>query len=234
MDNILFGQLPYVLIITAIVGTIYRFTNNQYSWSSVSSQFLENKILFVGAFPWHLGIILLLLGHILAIFIPGTLLAWNSVPIRLYILEFTALILAFLTVVGLAAFIYRRLTDSRVRAMTSSWDVLVLIILAIQILTGIGNAVLYKWGSNWYAAAAVPWIRSVITLQPNVAFVQSLPLITKVHIFNAMIFIVLIPFSRFVHFLAFIGPIKYMFRPYQVVRWYGPRQPRTNPIRQYK
>src|SRR3990172_12358268 len=199
-DNILFGQLPYVLIITAIVGTIYRFTNNQYSWSSVSSQFLENKLLFVGAFPWHLGIILIILAHILAIIIPGAFLAWNAVPIRLYILEFTGLILAFLTIVGLAAFIYRRLTDSRVRALTSSWDVLVLIILAIQIVTGIGNAVLYKWGSNWYATAAVPWIWSVITLQPNVTFVQSLPLLTKVHIFNAMIFIVLIPFSRLVHF----------------------------------
>ena len=176
MDNILFGQLPYVLIITAIVGTIYRFTNNQYSWSSVSSQFLENKILFVGSFPWHFGIILILLMHILAIFIPGTLLAWNSVPIRLYILELRGAHTRLADGRGSRCFIYRRLTDSRVRALTSSWDVLVLIILAIQILTGIGNAVLYKWGSNWYAARLFRGYGRSSRFSPTWRFVQSLPL----------------------------------------------------------
>ena len=233
-DNLLFGQLPYVIITIAIVGTIYRYTTNTYSWSSLSSQFLENKVLFFGSFPWHFGIILVLLAHILVLFIPGTLLAWNSVPVRLYLLEISGLSLGFLALFGLLMFIYRRLTDSRVRSVTSSWDVLIMVILVIQILTGIGNAVLYKWGSNWYATAAVPWMWSIITLSPKVEYVASFPLMAKIHIFNAMIFILLIPFSRFVHFLAILGPIKYMTRPYQVVRWYAVRTPRTAHLRQYK
>ncbi len=232
IDKILFGGMPYLFIMTAIVGVFWRYNSSRYSWSSQSSQFVENKTLFFGSFPWHYGIITLLLGHILGLFIPRSILWWNSVPARLYILELTALSLGFLALFGLLALIYRRLTNPRVKALTSSWDVLLLIVLLIQVVTGLGNAILYRWGSNWYAGAAVPWMWSVIKLQPNVAYVSNLPLITKVHIFNAMIFIGLIPFTRLVHFIV-INPIKYLTRPYQVVRWYN-RTKSTPNIIQYK
>ncbi|MBI5599558.1 MAG: respiratory nitrate reductase subunit gamma [Deltaproteobacteria bacterium] len=232
-DSILFGFLPYVLLTVGIVGTIYRYMNNRFSWSSLSAQFLENRILFFGSFPWHFGIVLVLLAHIIILLIPQTVLTWNTSPGRLYALEISGLTLGFLTLFGLVMFIYRRLTDSRVRAMTTSWDVLVLIVLAIQVVTGLGNAILYKWGSNWLAGAASPWVWSVIKFNPQVAYVANLPLVTKIHIFNAMIIILLIPFTRFVHFLAFVGPLKYMTRSYQLVRWYN-RNPRTEAIRQYK
>ncbi len=229
----LYGILPYVFCTIAIVGTIYRYVTNRYTWSSLSSEFLENKVLFFGSFPWHFGIILILLAHIFILFIPQGLFAWNSSPARLYALEISGLALGLLALVGLVLFIYRRLTDSRVRAVTSSWDVLVLIVLIIQVVTGIGNAVLYKWGSNWMAATASPWFYSLLSFNPKVDYIANLPLVTKIHIFNALIFILLIPFTRFVHFLAFINPLKYMTRSYQLVRWYD-RRPRTEAIRQYK
>jgi nitrate reductase gamma subunit len=224
--------MPYIFIMIAIVGVFWRYNHNRYSWSSQSSQFVENKILFFGSFPWHYGIITLLLGHILGLIVPRSILWWNSVPVRLYILELTALSLGFLALFGLLALVYRRLTNSRVKSLTSSWDVLLLIVLIIQVVTGLGNAILYRWGSNWYAGAAVPWMWSVIKLDPNVAYVANLPLITKVHIFNAMIFIGLIPFTRLVHFIV-INPLKYLTRPYQVVRWYS-RNKSTENIVQYK
>lgn len=232
MNQFLFGGMPYVLIVTAIVGSIWRYRSNKYTWSSQSSQFLENKTLFFGSFPWHYGIITVLLGHIFGIFFPSAILAWNGVPVRLYILEITALAFGFLALFGLLALIYRRLTNTRVKALTSSWDVLVLIVLLIQVLTGLGNAIIYRWGSNWYAGAAVPWMWSIFKLDPNVQYVANLPLITKTHIFNAMIFIGLIPFSRLAHFVV-INPYKYLVRPYQVVRWYRRGGPTVN-IVQYK
>lgn len=234
INNIVFGQLPYLFIMIAIVGTIYRYKNQRFTWSSQSSEFLENKILFWGSFPWHYGIVLILLMHIIALFIPKAVLAWNSVPVRLYILELSGLALGILAFFGLLAAIYRRLTDSRAKVMTTGWDVLLLIVLLIQVITGLVNATMYRWGSNWYAAAAVPWMWSVFTLQPNPEYVKNLPLLTKVHIFNAMIFIGLIPFTRLVHILAFIGPLKYITRPYQVVRWYKERAEKTENIVQYK
>ena len=231
-NQLLFGAAPYILVFIGVVCAIWRYRTNRFSWSSQSSQFVENKTLFFGSFPWHYGIIILLLGHILGLIIPRSFLWWNSVPVRLYILELTAVSLAFLALFGLLALIYRRITNTRVKGLTSSWDVLILIVLLIQVVTGLGNAILYRWGSNWYAAAAVPWMWSLFKLNPNVAYVANLPLITKVHIFNALIFIALIPFSRLVHFIV-LNPYKYLTRPYQVVRWYRRGGPTEN-IVQYK
>lgn len=215
----LYGAMPYILVLIAIVGAIYRFKVNKFSWSSQSSQFLENKILFFGSFPWHYGIVLLLLGHIIGALFPSWILAWNGTPVRLYILELTALSLGLLALFGLVLLIYRRLTNPRVKAVTSTWDVLVLIVLLIQVVSGVGTAIFYRWGSNWYAAAAVPWMWSLFKLNPNAEYIANLPLLAKVHVFNAMVFIGLIPFSRLAHF-AVIRPYKYLARPYQVVNWY--------------
>ena len=233
VNSILFGQFPYLALTIAIVGTIYRYQSNRFSWSSQSSQFLENKTLFYGSVPWHYGILFVLLFHFVALFIPPVILSWNAAPLRLYLLEISGLAFAILALVGLLVAFNRRLTNSRVRAVTTSWDIIVLIVLLIQVFTGILTAVLYKWGSNWLAASAAPWFWSVLTLQPKVEYVASLPLLTKIHIFNALLFIALIPFTRFVHFLAFIGPLKYLGRSYQLVRWYN-RNERTPAIRQYK
>ncbi|MFQ5442020.1 MAG: respiratory nitrate reductase subunit gamma [Thermodesulfobacteriota bacterium] len=232
MYMFLFGAMPYVLVMIALAGMFWRFNYNRFSWSSQSSQFVENKVLFFGSFPWHYGIIILLLGHILAIIIPSGFLWWNSVPVRLYILELTALSLGFLALFGLLALIYRRITNPRVKTLTNSWDVLILIILIIQVVTGLGNAILFRWGSNWFAASAVPWIWSLFRFNPDPAYVANLPLVTKVHIFNAMIFIAFIPFSRLAHFVV-LNPYKYLTRPYQVVRWYRSKGATTN-IVQYK
>jgi len=227
MYMFLYGTMPYLLVAIAIAGVFWRFNYNRFSWSSQSSEFLENKVLFFGSFPWHYGIIILLLGHIVGIIIPSGLLWWNSVPVRLYILELTALSLGFLALFGLLALIYRRLTNTRVKALTNSWDVIILIILLIQVVTGLGNALMYRWGSNWYAATAVPWIWSLFRFNPDPTYVASLPLNTKVHIFNALIFIAFIPFSRLAHFVV-LNPYKYLTRPYQVVRWYRKPGPTVN------
>ena len=63
MDKLLFGALPYVLLAVGIVGAIYRYNSNRFTWSSQSSQFLENRTLFFGSFPWHYGIMTILLAH---------------------------------------------------------------------------------------------------------------------------------------------------------------------------
>lgn len=232
MDKLLFGAMPYVLLALGIAGAIYRYNSNRFTWSTQSSQFLENQTLFFGSVPWHYGILTVLLAHFIGFLIPGSILAWNSVPVRLYVFEATGLAMGLLALFGIVALSYRRLTNTRVKAVTSSWDGLLLILLLIQILTGVANALLYRWGSNWYAAAAVPWMWSVITFNPNVDYIANLPLLTKLHTFNAMLLVAIIPFSRLVHLFT-INIYKYLTRPHQVVRWYS-RDPKTENIIQYK
>ena len=217
LDDLLFGVFPYVAVAVAIVGTVGRFLSNRYSISSLSSQFLESSRLFWGSVPWHYGILIIIGGHVIGFLIPRSVLAWNGVPWRLYVLEISALAFGLLTLVGLVLLIIRRATSARIRVVTSGTDVVLLLVLLVQVIAGIYTAIVYRWGSSWYAAFAVPYLWSVIKLQPDISLVSNLPLMVQVHIIGAFVFVALIPFTRLIHFLTV--PIQYLWRPYQLVIW---------------
>ena len=46
LDNLLFVVFPYVAVALAVGGTVYRYLTNQFSFTSLSSQFLESDIQF--------------------------------------------------------------------------------------------------------------------------------------------------------------------------------------------
>jgi nitrate reductase gamma subunit len=178
---------------------------------------LESGRLFWGSVPWHYGILIVLAGHLIAFLIPRSVLAWNGVPWRLYVLEIAGLAFGLLTLVGLILLIIRRATSARIRVVTSGMDVILLLVLLIQVIAGVWTAIVYRWGSSWYASFAVPYLWSVIKFQPDISLVSNLPFMVKVHISGAFVFIALIPFTRLIHFLTV--PIQYLWRPYQVVIW---------------
>ena len=216
-DDLLFGILPYAAIVLAIAGTLWRGLKNRFSVSSLSSQFLETRRLFWGSVPWHYGILVILTGHLIGFLIPRSVLAWNGEPLRLYVLEAAALAFGILTLWGLVVLIIRRASSSRLRVVTSAMDVVLLLALLVQIVAGLWTAIFYRWGSSWYAAVAVPYLYSLLTLNPDVSLVANLPIMVKIHILGAFVLIALLPFTRLVHFLVF--PIAYLWRPYQVVIW---------------
>jgi nitrate reductase gamma subunit len=101
-------------------------------------------------------------------------------------------------------------------------DVVVLLVLLVQVILGVYTALFYRWGSSWYATSAVPYLRSLFTLQPDLKMIAPLPMAVKAHILNAFVFLAILPFSRLVHML--VVPIHYLWRPYQLVIWNGDRR----------
>jgi len=217
IDNFLFGIFPYMALVAALVGVIWRYRTNQFSHSTVSSQFLENRRLFWGSVPWHYGIMIILTGHLIGVLFPRGVMAWNGVPLRLYILEGSGLALGLLVLTGLTFLLVRRATDARVRAVTSRMDLVLLIILFISAIAGVGTAIFYRWGAAWYVQTATPYIWSLFKLSPAVDYVASMPLLVKIHVFNAFILLAIFPFTRLVHIISV--PLSYMWRPYQIVMW---------------
>ena len=217
LNEFMFAGFPYVAITIALVVTPWRYFTNRFSYSSLSSQFLENRQLFWGSVSWHYGVLLILAGHLVGLLIPRSVLAWNGVPWRLYVTESTGLALGFLTLWGIVMLIVRRATQARIRAVTSFMDVLLLLALLVQVVAGVWTALFYRWGSSWYAGAAAPYLRSLFALNPDISLVANLPVMVKVHIAGAFFLVALLPFTRLVHFLAV--PVQYLWRPPQVVVW---------------
>lgn len=218
LDLILFGALPYVALVVFLVVSIQRYRRDPFTYSSLSSQFLESRRLFWGSVPFHIGILTLFFGHLVGLLFPREITMWNRVPVRLFILEATGLAAAFLCLVGLVGLVARRATSDRVRQATSPADIAVYVTLGFQIATGLWVALGSRWGSAWYTQTAVPYLWSILTLSPDVQRVVELPLAARLHIIGAFVLVTLFPFTRLVH--ALVAPVPYLWRPVQLVIWY--------------
>jgi nitrate reductase gamma subunit len=217
LEFLCFIILPYITVVVCVSFTLHRYFTNPFSFSSLSSQFLENKKLFLGSILWHVGIIVVLLGHLVAFLVPNQVKIFNSVPLRLYFFEGAGLILGLSALVGFILLCQRRLVLRRIKVVTSKMDFIVILILLFQLITGVYIAVFLRWGSSWSLITAVPYIRSLFILQPKMNLIVDLPLIFKLHMINAFIIVGIFPFTRLVHLLSL--PFAYLYRPYQIVIW---------------
>jgi len=220
LDVVLFAALPYLVLFTFLLVSIQRYRAQSFSFSSLSSQLLENKRHFWALVPFHYGILVVFAGHLVAFLIPRSILLWNSHPLRLYVLEVTGLIFGILTLVGLTEMIARRFTNRKVRVVTSRVDAVLYLLLLFQVGSGVAVAVYHPWGSSWFATTLTPYLWSLFRFQPDLTYITGLPILAKLHILNAFVVIGLFPFTRLVHILVVPNP--YLWRKPQVVRWYRP------------
>jgi nitrate reductase gamma subunit len=212
-----FVILPYLSLLAFVGGSIYRYREYGFKVTSLSSQLLESKLLFLGSRPFHWGIVLLFFGHLTGFLIPRTVLAWNSKPVRLYVLEVTALAFALLCLYASILLVYRRLSVKRIKVNTTKMDYFVFIMLLTSVITGIYTAIFLRWGSFWFATVMAPYLHSIFTFNPNVIPLLQLPLMSKIHVVSAFVLIGMIPFTRLIHMLVY--PIHYLWREVQVVIW---------------
>lgn len=227
LNNFMLVAFPYVAIFVFIVGFIYRYRQTGFKVSSLSSQFLEGGKLFWGVVPFHFGLLVVFCGHLTAWILPRLTLSWNSDPLRLIILEGTAFVFGVSVLLGLSSLIYRRLTDPRIKAVTTKMDVAIELLLLTQVFLGCWVAATFRWGSSWFAADLSPYLWSLLTLQPETTAVFALPWEIKLHIFGAFLILFMIPFTRLVHLI--VAPFHYILRPYQQVIWNWDRQAIRDP-----
>ena len=220
-DQILLVVLPYVSLFTFLLMTIHRYRAQSFSYSSLSSQFLENKQHFWAVVPFHYGILAVTAGHLIAFLIPRQILLWNSHPLRLFVLEISALACGLLTLVGLVGIVIRRMSSPRIRKVTTVTDWVLFGMLMFQVASGVGIALLHPWGSSWFASNLSPYLWSIFTLTPEISYVVAMPHLVKAHIVMAFLIIGFFPFTRLVHLLVIPNP--YLWRKPQVVRWYRKR-----------
>jgi len=133
------------------------------------------------------------------------------------IIEVFSLVFGLMALFGLVMLIRRRFENKRVRSVTSRMDIFILFLLLAQVVSGVSNAVNYRWGFNWYATSMVPYLRSLFVFNPDMQYVQAMPWAVKFHIVNSFLILMVLPFTRLLHFLVL--PISYIWRSWQVVIW---------------
>ncbi len=217
INTLLFIVFPYLAVFLAVFGSLARYIIDRFSYSSLSSELVEQRMLFWGAIPWHYGVIPILLIHLAGFVIPGIMAIIHSVSTRLYVAELLGKFLAFLCLAGIVTLLIRRITHARLRVLTTPMDWVVLVLLFNQIFLGLWVSLFYRWGAVWFLETVSVWVNSLATFHPQTLNIDTLPLVPKLHFLNATLLIAIFPFTRLVHLVTF--PITYLWRRYQVVIW---------------
>ncbi|HRV07483.1 MAG TPA: respiratory nitrate reductase subunit gamma [Acidobacteriota bacterium] len=211
-----YEALPYTAMALLLVGFLHRRMHHPETLALVSTRQLESRLHFWTSVPLHYGVGFVLAVHLLAFLFPSFLVWWNRSALRRSSLEFLLLTAAVTALIGVTVGVRRRRSDPRVHAVTRRGDWAVLLVLAWQVVSGFLIATLHPWGSGWLAAAGAPYVRSLFVLNPDSQAIAAAPLLMRLHIVNAWILVILIPFTRLVH--AILIPVGYLWRPYLVYR----------------
>ena len=224
----LFGVYPYVALAICLIGSWARFDLSQYSWKAGSSQIFhrtaaEQRYMRIASNLFHVGILFVLAGHFVGLLTPEPLYHYViSTQNKQLLAMVSGGFFGILCLVGLLMLIKRRWTDERVRASSSTSDMLILLVLLAQLVLGLLTIVAstsHMDGSVMVMLA--DWAQSIVTLQPIKAAAAIAPvgLVYKLHVFLGMTLFVLFPFTRLVHIVS--APVWYLGRRYQIVRQKG-------------
>jgi nitrate reductase gamma subunit len=220
LNTVLFGLYPYVAISVFLVGSLLRFDREQYTWRSGSSQLLRRRMLVVGSNCFHVGILVILAGHVVGLLTPHSV--YTAMGLSVEAKQMLAIhvggIFGVVCFIGLTLLIVRRLFDPRIRATSSVMDILILLLLYVQLTLGLSSIFVsarHLDGSEMLKLAG--WAQHLVTLQPDAAsLIADVNVIFKLHLVLGLTIFLLFPFSRLVHIWSV--PVGYVGRRYQIVR----------------
>ena len=129
LHQFIYGIYPYIALAIFLFGSLTRFEREQYTWKSDSSQMLHAGNLRAGNILFHVGILGLFFGHLAGLLTP--VVVWDTIGISHTFKQLIAMVaggtFGTLCMVGLMILLHRRLTDSRIAAVTKTGDKILLL-----------------------------------------------------------------------------------------------------------
>ncbi|PPK75771.1 respiratory nitrate reductase gamma subunit [Methylobacter tundripaludum] len=220
LNTLLFGYYPYVAISVFFIGSLARYDRDQYTWRTGSSQFLRADELRLGSNLFHIGILLLFVGHFVGLLTPPAV--YHALGLSTSGKQMLAVVaggvFGGLCLKGIIILIRRRLTDARIRATSSRMDIFILLLIGVQLVLGLMTlpiSIYHHDGANMLLLSE--WAQRIVTFRSGAADqVSEIGIIFKLHLFLGQTLFLVFPFSRLVH--VWSVPLGYVTRPYQVVR----------------
>ena len=225
LHHFLFGIFPYVALAVFAAGSLIRFDREQYSWRSGSSQLLRKRQLVVGSVLFHVGILLLFMGHFIGLLTPHEVYEalGVSVPSKQMLAVVAGGIFGTICFIGLNILLHRRLFDPRIRGTSAPMDIFILCLLWVQLTLGLATlpfSLQHMDGSVMLVLSE--WAQRIVTFRSGASeLVRNVGIFYKLHIVMGLIVFMVFPFSRLVHIWS--APIWYLGRRgYQIVRTRNP------------
>lgn len=221
LNTLLFGVYPYIALSVMALGCIIRFEREQYSWRSGSSQLLRRRQLIWGSNLFHVGILVIFIGHFFGLLTP--IRVFDALGISHGAKQLLAIVAG--GVAGVACFIgisllaHRRLFDPRIRRTSSVSDIAILLLLWAQLTLGLATIPVSANHLDGHEMVRfMTWAQHILTLRPDAAvLVADAHPIFKAHLLLGLTIFLVFPFTRLVHMLS--APVWYLGRRgYQVVR----------------
>jgi nitrate reductase gamma subunit len=232
MKTLLWGALPYIAFVLLVAGTIWRYRYDKFGWTTRSSQVYESKLLNIASPMFHYGILFVLVGHLVGLFLPESWTDKVGVSEHTYHLFslYGGTAAGVLLVLGILLLLYRRRTNTPVFRATTANDKLMYLVLFAAIVLGMAAKLMHTSGDGYnYRDSIAPWARSLFTLRPDIDAMTGVPLMYEIHAVVGMVLFALVPFTRLIH--MFSAPLQYLFRPYVVYRARDPERIGARPER---
>ncbi|MGB3148893.1 MAG: respiratory nitrate reductase subunit gamma [Paracoccaceae bacterium] len=222
MHEFLFGIYPYIALSVLLVGSVARYERDPFTWKTSSSQLLRRRQLIIGSVLFHVGVLVIFVGHLVGLLTPIAI--FDAVGISHGAKQLLAVIAGgiagVMALVGGVMLFHRRWTDARIRKTSSFADIAILALLIAQLLLGLGTIFVSLQHLDGHEMTKfMAWAQMIFTFRSGAAAqIADVALVFKVHLFLGLTIFLVFPFTRLVHMLSV--PIRYVtLRPgYQIVR----------------
>jgi nitrate reductase gamma subunit len=214
LDLVAWGVWPYLALGVFVVGHVWRWRQDQFGWTSRTSQLMEKRWLMIGSPLFHVGVLLAILGHAAGLVVPAWLTEALGISESAYhvVAVGGGVTAAALMGAGLLILLIRRfVTKARLRIITRPADIVMYVVLCLTALAGVTGTVMNIPGGLDYRSTVSVWFRSVFAFQPDVAAMAGAPWIFQVHAACAFGLLAIWPFTRLVHVWSI--PLGYLVRP---------------------
>jgi len=218
--NVFFYDIyPYICGTVFLIGSWLRYDYGQYTWRAGSSQMLDRKGMNLASNLFHIGILGIFVGHFLGMLTPHWVYqSFLPIEVKQKMAMIAGGICGVMTLVGGLLLLKRRLFNPRIRATSSTADILILSLLMIQCTLGlltIPFSAQHMDGSEMMKL--VDWAQTVVTFRGDASqHLDGVAPIFRVHLALGMTLFLLFPFTRLVH--VWSAPVEYLTRKYQIVR----------------